>query len=379
MGIRGILGGVVVLAALLLVATFVFGLGRRSRPKLALVLVLAVAGYVLWPSGSVPDGPSVAVVASADGGWDVTVAEVPTATDYRLVVDDGRAVSLAGPGTWNVVPPDPKNGEYRPGPVHEATLTALRDGQPVARSAVTFCAPVVLVSARGTWQTPGDTDFSQGIGSRGWGTWQALARSLGVQSDRPGAHPTVVDAIGVRYPATGIPLVDDDSYATSRNEGKKSLRTLLTQISGSCPDSRVVLLGYSQGADVVASVWQDDAPGEAQTTGVVLLADPHFNKKWVGQGIVLPEGGTYKKNGMLGARPLFDDDVVDRVQAWCWPADPVCQVLYRPWGWHGPAYDCYEDHAAVRLATDLYPWLREQGWDVTEPVEATCPLDTSGR
>lgn len=262
MGIRGILGGVVVLAALLLVATFVFGLGRRSRPKLALVLVLAVAGYVLWPSGSVPDGPSVAVVASADGGWDVTVAEVPTATDYRLVVDDGRAVSLAGPGTWNVVPPDPKNGEYRPGPVHEATLTALRDGQPVARSAVTFCAPVVLVSARGTWQTPGDTDFSQGIGSRGWGTWQALARSLGVQSDRPGAHPTVVDAIGVRYPATGIPLVDDDSYATSRNEGKKSLRTLLTQISGSCPDSRVVLLGYSQGADVVASVWQDDAPGE---------------------------------------------------------------------------------------------------------------------
>ena len=75
---------------------------------------------------------------------------------------------------------------------------------------------------------------------------------------------------------------------------------------------------------------------------------------------------------------MFDDRRLDPIQAWCWPADPVCQT-YPSKNWHGPAYDCYEEWAAYNLAVTLAPGLREKGYDVPPPVAPTCTPDRRGR
>ena len=100
----------------------------------------------------------------------------------------------------------------------------------------------------------------------------------------------------------------------------------------------------------MASVWQEDSTDPAGFLGVVSFADPHFNRRWTTQMTVLPEGGTWPKNGMLGTRPKWDDSELEGLQVWCLPGDPVCQDTKTLKDWHGWEYDCYEDWAAFRLA-----------------------------
>jgi hypothetical protein len=235
---------------------------------------------------------------------------------------------------------------------------------------------VVLLAARGTGENPPKEQFAHGVGSRGWRAWQQLARLLGVSASQAGHVPTAVLPAPVRYPADAIR--DGAVYVKSRDEGVRDLRRMWNAVVSACPESAVVAFGYSQGADVVASVWQEQTLETASTFGVVLFADPHFNREWVTQGIVFPEGGVYKKDGLLGPRPLFDNGRLDGLQAWCWPADPVCQSL-PSLRWHGDAYDCYELHAARELAVRLAPRLRDLGYRVLPIPPETCPLDTRGR
>jgi hypothetical protein len=150
-------------------------------------------------------------------------------------------------------------------------------------------------------------------------------------------------------------------------------------VVSACPYSAIVAFGYSQGADVVASVWQQPSLDTGSTSSVVLFADPHFNRDWVDQGIVLPEGGVYEHDGLLGPRPLFDDQRLDGLQAWCWPADPVCQSILLSKDWHGEVYDCYELQAAREIAARLAPRLRDLGYRVPPIPPEPCPPDTKGR
>jgi len=54
------------------------------------------------------------------------------------------------------------------------------------------------------------------------------------------------DSVAVNYPATLY------NYQNSESAGVTAMTNLVTQYVASCPDAKIVLMGYSQGAQVVA-------------------------------------------------------------------------------------------------------------------------------
>ncbi|WP_068155263.1 PE-PPE domain-containing protein [Rhodococcus phenolicus] len=142
---------------------------------------------------------------------------------------------------------------------------------------------------------------------------------------RPG---TVVEHI--RYPAVVVPLPDSGSskgsdgvaYDESKAIGHSRLREAVARDHGACPDSEIVVLGYSQGAaiagDVLAEIAADGSVPPDRIRGV-LYADPRDEKGVESQfpGQVLP-GIT-----LTGGRHDFGSIRVDRI---CLAGDAVCDA-----------------------------------------------------
>jgi hypothetical protein len=133
------------------------------------------------------------------------------------------------------------------------------------------------------------------------------------------------------YPAAGgdwnlfgafVKVPHMGAYHDSVVEGKRWL-TRATWIMGTeCPSTRVIVTGYSQGAQVSADVFQDH--GWQYIDALVLFGDPYFN----GRDPVDRGNYSEKFNGGLSflhaPRPLF---TVKRhwVLSFCHRWDPVCQ------------------------------------------------------
>ncbi|MEE2033944.1 cutinase family protein [Rhodococcus chondri] len=101
-------------------------------------------------------------------------------------------------------------------------------------------------------------------------------------SARYRAPGTIVEHI--RYPAVVVPLPDSGSsdeeaiaYDRSKEVGHQRLRETIKVRHSSCPDSELVILGYSQGAsiagDVLAEIAADGSVPPQQIRGI-LYSDP---------------------------------------------------------------------------------------------------------
>ncbi len=98
------------------------------------------------------------------------------------------------------------------------------------------CPDVEVVFARGTFEPPG-------VGATG----QAFVDSL-----RAKAGDRTIDVYAVNYPAS----LD---FATAAN-GVIDAGNRIVTMSGTCPDTEIVLGGYSQGAAVAAYITEDAIP-----------------------------------------------------------------------------------------------------------------------
>ncbi|WP_164478414.1 cutinase family protein [Mycolicibacterium stellerae] len=116
-----------------------------------------------------------------------------------------------------------------------ATL-ALASAAPAAAASDASCPGVEVVFARGTWEAPG-------VGATG----QAFIDALNA---RLGAQPVAV--YGVDYPASLDFQAAEGGVADASNE--------IESIAASCPDTKIVLGGYSQGAAVAAYTTADSIP-----------------------------------------------------------------------------------------------------------------------
>jgi cutinase len=90
------------------------------------------------------------------------------------------------------------------------------------------CSDVAVVFARGTHQEPG-------LGNIGQAFVDSLTQQLGGRS---------VDVYAVNYPA-------NDDYHNSANAGSNDAATHIQNVVASCPNSKLVLGGYSQGSTVI--------------------------------------------------------------------------------------------------------------------------------
>jgi acetylxylan esterase len=171
------------------------------------------------------------------------------------------------------------------------------------------CAPVHLIVARASLEPPG------------YGIIGSLSREL--QSRVPG---TTSEAIA--YPAT---LSD---YGNSIAEGTAAVINRVTSYAQSCPSSKIVLLGYSQGAAIIGDAlcgggggkehWPMTPPLEGKIgdhiTAIVQMGDPRFvpGLAW--------DAGSAVTGGLYARDPSTQkcDKYVGRMISWCDASDARC-------------------------------------------------------
>jgi cutinase len=159
-------------------------------------------------------------------------------------------------------------------------------GSPVALADP--CSDVGVVFARGTHQEPG-------LGNMGQAFVDSLTSQLGGKS---------VDVYAVNYPA-------NDDYHNSATAGANDAAAHIQGTVASCPNTKIVLGGYSQGSTVIdLATNQMPAPVADHVAAVALFGEPtsQFSSMlWGGQP--LPT-----------INPIYGPKTISQ----CAPDDPIC-------------------------------------------------------
>jgi cutinase len=173
------------------------------------------------------------------------------------------------------------------------------------------CPDVELVFARGTGEAPG-------VGAIG----QPFVDSLRAQS---GAKSLGVYA--VNYPATA-------DFANSIANGANDASDHVQSAAANCPNTKVVLGGFSQGASVVDTITQTMPPAIADhVAAVVVFGNPRSAyAASLSGGAPLPV-----------ISPLFASKTIDL----CVPDDPICAEPFNPL-----AFFAHDSYAFNGMAND---------------------------
>lgn len=222
---------------------------------------------------------------------------------------------------------------------------------------------------------------------------QSLAgtRGGGSSSQGPARQAARVSRTYVTYPATvggaqppGLQTIPENigdltAYGESLRIGIAMTEDLMGQIAGQCPDTKLFLAGFSQGAEVISNVARRTGAGQTeldpdQVAGVALFADPTR----AGGTPLQPDGaatvgpvpgtdGTAVAEAITGldrlptanagglstdktGQPDFGQ-LSDRTVSWCLPGDYVCGLPVES-----------------KLVTDVVTEL--QGMSLGDPVAA---------
>jgi hypothetical protein len=113
------------------------------------------------------------------------------------------------------------------------------------------------------------------------------------------------------------------AYHGSVVAGEKWLQSNIAFETGTCPSTKLLLTGYSQGAQVTGDVYQRDISSveRQHILAVVLFGDPYFDSSDSAndRGNFAHDG----RGGILGVRRSFHGD--SRVVSYCHLHDPICQ------------------------------------------------------
>ena len=220
-------------------------------------------------------------------------------------------------------------------------MAALQSAQGSLRSQ---CVPYVIIDTRGSGE-PQETLSPPGAWFRA--EWERLHPSTSVVTFK-NPYP----AVGAwSFPGAGIKL--PGAYNKSVVAGKTWLGQELSRLASNCRgQTKILLTGYSQGAQVTADVVQQGTVSDV--FGVVLFGDPYFNSRdEVDRGDF--ERG---RNGVLGRRPLFRAPLRKQVLSFCHDHDPVCQGPLHNGEYGTSQHKTYDklgepEEAAELLAADL--------------------------
>ena len=180
----------------------------------------------------------------------------------------------------------------------------------VADQSATTCADVAIITARASTENPGE------------GITGALVTQI-INSSTQNISRAAVD-----YPATL------NNYNSSSLQGINALKSQLTTEVTNCPNEKIVLAGYSQGAHVVLDVIGGGQGGSLGTatppiasnisshvTAVVTFGDPrHVTNQAFDLGTATRNGRFPRSSTQLQVLSGF----ASRINAWCDANDTFC-------------------------------------------------------
>src|SRR5207248_686680 len=137
-----------------------------------------------------------------------------------------------------------------------------------------------------------------------------------------------VVASGVRYPAVGLTENPADwlnaagaflhikplgAYTDSVRAGTANVQSQIESFHGSCPSTRFILSGYSQGAQAVADALQRMPQSDKDlVAAAAFFGDPYRNaSSWADRG---QDSGHY---GALGVRGEYPEQLHGKVFSYC--------------------------------------------------------------
>lgn len=201
----------------------------------------------------------------------------------------------------------------------------------------TGCADLVVLGLRGAGQS---ADHNFGAGQEILASVRAMSGDLHQDTD------TTVRLEGVPYRAEIAPT--SAFHRGNIDDGLNRTRARIAELDERCPDTRIALVGFSQGAQVVHEL-ADDLPAALAEPVVLIamIADPIRNPadsiaSWT-YGKAAPGPGKF------GAGPTVSPALRDRTITLCTAGDEICN--WPRGGYAGPLSDTHrhfyetEDHA----------------------------------
>jgi hypothetical protein len=216
---------------------------------------------------------------------------------------------------------------------------ALAAPAPTAAAGAVIAAPKLVADAPASGCADIETIGIRGTTERQGGGIVAgpLASALQDQLDQ------TVQTHDLVYPASF-------DYQRSKAQGVTALRAELSKTASACPGTQFVLIGYSQGADVIGDTLQSgNVPAADQIGAVAMFGDPAFNSRepFVTGSFRAGTNGIFpRRTGALGG-------FSDRIVSFCNRDDTFCQRGAQGTGHFRYGADRQEavDAVAAKLAT----------------------------
>ena len=186
----------------------------------------------------------------------------------------------------------------------------------------TGCADLVVLGLRGSNQSP-DQNFGSG---------QEILRTVRAMSaDLHRRSGTTVRLEGIPYRAESA--ANAAIYRANIDDGVSRTRTRIAQLAERCPKSRIALVGFSQGAQVVHGLAIDLSGSALRRVALVaMIADPRRNPddaiaSWT-------YGKAAPGPGKLGAGTPLPASLKAKAITFCATGDEICN--WPPGGYAGP-------------------------------------------
>lgn len=211
------------------------------------------------------------------------------------------------------------------------------------------CPQLHLVVVNGTTESSVDAPIDQDSGFFAQVTVPAM------QQANSGGE-TLLDRSYVNYPASygGKPGdSSSDTYSQSREIGIENGEKIIADIAAACPDTKFFISGYSQGADIAATLTRNIGAGDGPIDGAHLAGAARFSDptraegepvfssgntspapapgafgdsvKQVQVAASAPGGGGIATGARETAGGSFGS-VAGRVASWCTPGDLACDT-----------------------------------------------------
>ncbi|WP_240656572.1 cutinase family protein [Streptomyces sp. V2] len=200
------------------------------------------------------------------------------------------------------------------------------DAQPWDQGLPLFCSDNLVIGARGSGENSPENPPLPGLEHMGnrVGAYLREAQIAGLSGSSTAYYPLPYEAADV----SADTMLWSSTWVNSRNTGTKQLIQVVRKWESMCPTSRIGLVGYSQGANVVHDAIDNLSVDERGHIGAVLmLADPHSAAGQTSYAMHVDyrtgEAGKTTEGGLLEPRVL-PSDIAGRSLDFCIVGDIIC-------------------------------------------------------